>query len=98
MNTTTLGELFPDMRHAAPSQKRGHKNHQKPLRKGTAQVLKALYPELESWNDVFLTKLWLHWRKESGLKLSEPDVREEAFPEYLLQCTETTMKEAGEWR
>lgn len=56
MTATTLGDLFPEMRHAVPGRER--KSHPTPespgkparhvTRQGTADRLKMLYPEIES--------------------------------------------------
>lgn len=65
MSATTLGDLFPEMRQAVTSHRRYARKPRKPAeitpRMGTAERLKTLYPEIDSWHPVLVTKAWLHW-------------------------------------
>jgi hypothetical protein len=70
----------------------------KPARKGTAQKLKDLYPEIDSWSPVLVTQAWLHWLRMNGLELKEPDTRDERFPAFLVSTIRQKMVELGEWR
>lgn len=102
MTATTLGDLFPLVRHAVPKQKRPGKTapHSVSLttRTGTAKRLKELYPEIESWHPVMATKAWLHWCELNNLKAGEPSRRDERFPEYLVSLIREKMTEMNEWR
>jgi len=91
---TTLGDLFPALKDCRPKPEK----KQKPTRKGTAQKLKELYPEMESWNCVFITKAWFHWLRAEGQALAEPETRDERFPEFLVEKIRETMVESGTWR
>lgn len=95
MTTATLGDLFPDMRKAAPKQVKKKSPDRK---KGTAETLKALYPEIDGWHPVFISKLWLHWRRVNGMDLSEPKDRDERFMDYLAERIHQEMVERGSWR
>jgi len=57
---TTLGDLCPELKHCRPTQKKP----QKPPRKGTAHIIKDIYPEIESWDNV------MNGFRCSSLKLS----------------------------
>jgi hypothetical protein len=75
-----------------------HSNTKKSEKKGTANKLKELYPEIASWHPVFVTQAWFRWRKVKGLPLDEPEDRNEEFPEYLVRTIQEKMKEIGTWR
>lgn len=92
--STTLGDLFPQLNNCWQEQKKS----QKPVRKGTAQKLKDLYPEIESWNSVFVTQAWFHWLRSIGMALKEPDKRDERFPTFLIDKIQGEMRETGQWR
>lgn len=94
MTTTTLGELFPELETCRPKPQK----KPRPAGKDTAQKLKALYPELESWWPVLVTRAWLNWLEASGLPVTEPEIRDERFTEFLISQLEERMKEAGQWR
>ncbi|PKA32744.1 hypothetical protein CWR41_00150 [Cedecea lapagei] len=99
MTTATLGDLFPEMRCAAPTPVTPRKTSSRPDRKkGTAATLKELYPEIESWHPVFATQAWFHWRRENNLALSEPVSRDERFMDYLAALIQKAMVESGQWQ
>lgn len=91
---TTLGELFPALNDCRPKQK----EKQKPPRKRTAQIIKDIYPEIESWNDFFVTKVWFHWLQSVAQPLTEPTERDERFPVFLVETIRQQMVETGSWR
>ena len=97
MTATTLGDLFPEMRTAVPTAKQ-KKLSNKTTRTGTAERLKTLYPEIESWNNVFATKAWWQWLSTNDMPLVEPEVRDERFPEYLVGLIKAKMQEMESWR
>ncbi|KFC76710.1 hypothetical protein [Buttiauxella agrestis] len=98
MTATTLGDLFPDLRNATCGQEKKCKSGNKITRQGTAERLKALYPEIESWHPVFATQAWFRWLSENNMELVEPDGRDERFPEYLVGLIKEKMVEMGSWR
>lgn len=105
MTATTLGDLFPEMRHAVPGRER--KSHPTPespgkparhvTRQGTADRLKMLYPEIESWNPVLVTQAWFNWLRENQMALVEPQARDERFPDYLVGLIIRHMQETKAW-
>ncbi len=97
MTSTTLGDLFPEMRNAVPGNDRKRKLANRITRPGTAERLKALYPEIESWNPVFATQAWFRWLSENDMELVEPESRDERFPEYLVGLIREKMAEMGLW-
>lgn len=98
MTSTTLGDLFPEMRNAAPGHAKKQKISDRITRRGTAERLKELYPEIESWNPVFATQAWLQWLRVNEMELVEPDKRDERFPTYLVGLIREKMVEMGLWR
>lgn len=94
MTTTTLGDLFPEMRNAASARDKSpttrHKTSSVTSRSGTAERLKALYPEIESWNPILATQAWLNWCRANNQAFTEPETRDERFPEYLVGLTVAT--------
>lgn len=102
MITTTLGDLFPQMRNAVSERNKKQQQRRKTSsvtsRSGTAERLKTLYPEIESWHPVFATQAWLNWCREKGLGLIEPEARDEGFPEFLIGLIRQKMTEMNEWR
>ncbi|QFH87924.1 hypothetical protein FR760_24125 (plasmid) [Enterobacter hormaechei] len=97
MTATTLGDLFPEMRQAAPAVKQ-KKLSNKTTRTGTAERLKNLYPEIESWNNVLATQAWAMWLSTNNMEFTEPEERDERFPEYLVGLIKAKMQEMGSWR
>ena len=97
MTATTLGDLFPSLRKAAPAAKQ-KKLSNRTTRTGTAERLKTLYPEIESWNNVFATQAWATWLSTNGMEFIEPEERDERFPEYLVSLMKEKMQEMGSWR
>ena len=97
MTATTLGDLFPEMRQAAPAVKQ-KKLSNKTTRTGTAERLKNLYPEIESWNNVLATQAWAMWQSTNNMEFTEPVERDERFPEYLVGLIKEKMQEMGSWR
>lgn len=93
----TIGDLSPGMSRAEPAVKQ-KKLSNKTTRTGTAERLKALYPEIESWNNVFATQAWWQWLSTNDLPLVEPEVRDERFPDYLVGLIKEKMQEMGSWR
>ncbi|ECC4750711.1 hypothetical protein C5855_10325 [Salmonella enterica] len=93
MTATTPGELFPELRNIAPLRERKcipprkfpGKSVSKITRQGTADRLKALYPEMMSWSPVLVTQAWFKWLSENQMELVEPEIRDERFPEYLVE-------------
>jgi hypothetical protein len=102
MTTTTLGDLFPEMRNAASARDKSpttrHKTSSVTSRSGTAERLKALYPEIESWNPILATQAWLNWCRANNQAFTEPETRDERFPEYLVGLIRAKMAEMNEWR
>lgn len=98
MTATTLGDLFPEIRHAVREKKKKRQPGTDLSRRGTADRLKALYPEIESWHPVFATQAWFRWLTENNMALVEPDTRDERFPEYLVGLIKAKMVEMGSWR
>lgn len=94
---STLGSLFPEMRNAAPAVKQ-KKLSSRTTRTGTAERLKNLYPEIESWSNVFATQAWFNWLSTNGMEFTEPEERDERFPEYLVGLIKEKMQEMGSWR
>ena len=88
MSATTLGDLFPHMHEAVTSHRRYAKQPRKASavtsRMGTAERLKTLYPELDSWHPVLVTKAWLHWCVQNQQDSREPSKRDERFPDYII--------------
>ena len=97
MQQTTLGDLFPEMRNAAPAVKQ-KKLSNRTTRTGTAERLKNLYPEIESWSNVFATQAWAMWLSTNGMEFTEPETRDDRFPEYLVGLIKAKMQEMGSWR
>ncbi|BCU51144.1 TPA: hypothetical protein ACHF2V_004321 [Citrobacter farmeri] len=97
MTATTLGDLFPEMRTTVPAAKQ-KKLSNRTTRTGTAERLKTLYPEIESWNNVFATQAWFNWLSTNGMEFTEPEERDERFPEYLVGLMKEKMQEMGSWR
>ncbi|EBU0282352.1 hypothetical protein CR343_19545 [Salmonella enterica] len=105
MTATTLGELFPELRNIAPLRERKcipplkfpGKSVSKITRQGTADRLKALYPEMMSWSPVLVTQAWLNWLKVNQMELVEPETRDERFPEYLVALMVSHMRETKAW-
>ena len=105
MTATTLGDLFPEMRHAVAAQERKNRPTSKSpkksarhiTRQGTADRLKMLYPEIESWNPVLVTQAWFNWLRENQMALVEPQTRDERFPEYLVGLMVRHMQETEAW-
>jgi hypothetical protein len=52
-------------------------------RMGTAERLKALYPEIDSWHPVLVTKAWLHWWDRTSWILRSRK-RDESFPDFII--------------
>lgn len=98
MSATTSDDLFPEMCQAVTSHRRYARGTCKPAeitpRMGTASRLKALYPEIDSWHPVLVTKAWLHWCGQSQLDSSVPETRDERFPDYLIQLLLENMQAA----
>ena len=98
MTATTLGDLFPDLGMAITPHRRYARAPQKAPAitscRGTADTLKALYPEIESWHPVLVTKAWLHWCGQSQQASSIPETRDERFPDYLVQLLLDNMRAA----
>ncbi|MGA4538182.1 hypothetical protein ACK6V0_23585 [Citrobacter braakii] len=105
MTATTLGDLFPEMRTVVTSRERQRnfpsklpgKSVNKHNRQGTADKLKALYPEIASWSPVLVTKTWFNWLRANQMGLVEPENRDERFPEYLVALMLSHMKETESW-
>ncbi|MBM6608367.1 hypothetical protein JTF19_19575 [Enterobacteriaceae bacterium RIT814] len=97
MTATTLGDLFPAMRTAVPAAKQ-KKLSNRTTRTGTAERLKTLYPEIESWNNVLATQAWAMWLSTNRMEFTEPEERDERFPEYLVGLIKEKMQEMGSWR
>jgi len=97
MTTTTIGDLFPELRKAV-SEGKQKKASNKTTRSGTAERLKTLYPEIESWSNVFAVKAWRMWLNSIGMELVEPEERDERFPQYLVGLIQKKMVEMGSWR
>lgn len=95
MTTATLGDMFPELETCRPTKK---KNKPKPVRKGTAQLLKEFYPEMEFMDPVLITRLWLHFQEAHGIASSDPSSRDERFPTHVVSHIQNRMKEAGLWK
>jgi len=102
MTTPTLGDLFPEIRNAASARDKNPASRRKissrTSRSGTAERLKALYPEIESWNPILATQAWLNWCRANNQAFTEPETRDERFPEYLVGLIRAKMAEMNEWR
>nr|WP_255322595.1 hypothetical protein [Enterobacter cloacae complex sp.]QVQ59756.1 hypothetical protein [Enterobacter cloacae complex sp.] len=59
---------------------------------GTAERLKTLYPELDSWHPVLVTKAWLHWCDQHQQEAREPSKRDERFPDYIIHLLLENMR------
>ena len=96
MTATTLGDLFPEMRQAVTSPRRYARKSRKPAeikpRMGTAERLKTLYPEIDSWHPVLVTKAWLHWCVQNQQDSREPSKRDERFPDYIIHLLLENMR------
>ena len=96
MSATTLGDLFPHMHEAVTTHRRYAKQPRKASavtsRMGTAGRLKTLYPELDSWHPVLVTKAWLHWCGQNRQETREPEKRDERFPDYIVHLLLETMR------
>jgi hypothetical protein len=96
MSATTLGDLFPEMRQAVTSHRRYARKPRKPAeitpRMGTAERLKTLYPEIDSWHPVLVTKAWLHWCEQNQQDSREPSKRDERFPDYIIHLLLENMR------
>ncbi|MFK3662756.1 hypothetical protein ACI2I2_19950 [Scandinavium sp. NPDC088450] len=93
MTATTLGDLFPELAAYRPQcPARSPKVPAKSPR-GTAQILKSLYPELNGWDPFYVTSAWIYWGRVSGIALSKPDVRDERFPTFLVNAIHSKMLE-----
>lgn len=90
--STTIGDLFPEMSRAAPAV-RQKKLSNKTTRTGTAERLKTLYPEIDSWHPVLVTKAWLHWCKQNQQDSREPSKRDERFPDYIIHLLLENMRD-----
>ncbi|POT24466.1 hypothetical protein C3433_23735 [Citrobacter freundii] len=105
MTTTTLGDLFPEMRTVVTSPERSRssprkfpgKSVKKNVRQGTADKLKTLYPEISSWSPVLVTQAWFNWLRVNQMELVEPETRDERFPEYLVALMVSHMRETKAW-
>ncbi|MCU6428526.1 hypothetical protein KWH77_20165 [Enterobacter sichuanensis] len=96
MSATTLGDLFPEMRQAVTSHRRYARKPRTPAeitpRMGTAERLKTLYPEIDSWHPVLVTKAWLHWCEQNQQDSREPSKRDERFPDYIIHLLLENMR------
>ena len=96
MSATTLGDLFPHMHEAVTTHRRYAKQPRKASavtsRMGTAERLKTLYPELDSWHPVLVTKAWLHWCVQNQQDSREPSKRDERFPDYIIHLLLENMR------
>lgn len=84
MTAMTLGDMYPELnncRPAKPAKKKGKDNMKGP---GTALRLKSLYPEIESWDAFYITKIWMFWGENSGIDINEPVERDERFMNFLV--------------
>ena len=84
MTMTTLGDLFPELNNCRPAKPVKRKNRETLRGRGTAARLKILYPEIEAWDGVLITKMWMHWGETCGIDLKEPTARDERFMEFLV--------------
>lgn len=102
MTTTTLGDLFPEIRTAVSGREKKttaqRKVSSRTSRSGTAERLKMLYPEIESWQPILATQAWLNWCRVNKQEFTEPKTRDERFPEYLIGLIREKMAEMNEWR
>ncbi|MGC8401961.1 hypothetical protein ACP3P6_22340 [Enterobacter mori] len=96
MSTTTLGDLFPEMRQAVTPHRRYARKPRKPAeiipRMGTAERLKTLYPEFDSWHPVLVTKAWLHWCGQNQQETHDPEKRDERFPDFIVHLLLENMR------
>ncbi|EDV0839732.1 hypothetical protein OY10_004604 [Salmonella enterica subsp. enterica serovar Havana] len=96
MSATTLGDLFPEMHKAVTTHRRYAKKPRKvpemTPRMGTAERLKTLYPEIDSWHPVLVTKAWLHWCGHNHQAAQEPEKRDERFPDYIVHLLLENMR------
>lgn len=96
MSATTLGDLFPHMHEAVTTHRRYAKQPRKASavtsRMGTAERLKTLYPELDSWHPVLVTKAWFHWCVQNQQDSREPSKRDERFPDYIIHLLLENMR------
>ena len=96
MSASTLGDLFPEMRQAVTPHRRYARKARKPAeitpRTGTAERLKALYPEFDSWHPVMVTKAWLNWCMQNQQDSREPSKRDERFPDYIIHLLLENMR------
>lgn len=80
MTTATLGDRFPELDNCRPIRK----DKKKPARKGTAQLLRELYPEMAFMDPVLITRLWIHFQNAHDIAPSDPSLRDERFPTLLV--------------
>lgn len=96
MTATTLGDLFPHMSQAVTTHRRYAKKPRKAPeitpRMGTAERIKALYPEIDGWHPVLVTKAWLHWCGQNQLDTQEPETRDERFPDFIIHLLLENMR------
>jgi hypothetical protein len=99
MSATTLGDLFPNASggHIASPLRQKPRKPPEILRMGTAERLKTLYPEIDSWHPVLVTKAWLHWCEQNQQDSREPSKRDErfrttSFTSYWRTCGPRTAR------
>lgn len=64
----------------------------------TVNQLCHLYPEIASWQPVLIAGAWQQWCAENQLQPIAPEVRDEAFPLYLVRLIRNRMEEMNAWR
>lgn len=93
MTTMTLGDMFPQLNDCRPAKPAANKRNNKRQGPGTASSLKKLYPEIESWDGVLITKMWMHWGESNGIELKQPKERDERFMDFLVNFIHGQMLE-----
>lgn len=93
MTTMTLGDMFPQLNDCRPAKPAAKKRSNKRHGPGTAFSLKTLYPEIESWDGVLITKMWMHWGESNGIELKQPEERDERFMDFLVNFIHRQMLE-----
>lgn len=93
MRAMTLGDMFPELNNCRPEKSTIKKDKNKRQSFGTAARLKNLYPEIEAWDGVLITKMWMHWGDTCDIDLKEPEERDERFVEFLVSFIYRKMLE-----
>lgn len=93
MTAMTLGEMFPELNNLRSKKNSKVKCDINLAGLGTAERLKILYPEIESWDGFYISKMWMLWEDVSGTGAREPVKRDEQFIKFVVNFIHKKMLE-----